>query len=1061
MGCTLRNVIGHVLSASGMQSVSPAARVIGWLLLASSVIMLPTANADNSANATPVVSFRDEVLPLLSDRCFQCHGPDETSLEAELRLDLLETATADRGGYRAITPGNADESELIARIDGREPDLIMPPPESGKQPLTNAEVDIIRRWIVSGAKWEKHWSFTEVERPKLPLISDEKWPQNAIDHFVLSELDEQNLEPSPPAESVALLRRASLALTGLPPSEQQLAEFLGDTKPRAYERAVDRLLASPHYGERMAYVWLDAARYADTDGYQLDKTRENWPWRDWVVAAYNRNLSFDRFTIEQFAGDLLPNATADQLIATCFHRNHLTNGEGGRDPEESRVDYVLDRVNTIGTVWLGLTLGCCQCHNHKYDPITQREYYGLTAFFNSIDEDGKAGREARPYFSYSLPIGSSYHEQQLAPLRSKLQEATSRRRQIAASAGDRFPAWLDEQASAVASTLTTSVDWKTLKIIERRSSVPDLELIQQDDGSVLVGKQADPDNVNFTVVGECNVENVAAVRLEALAHPQNTVGGVGRSHSSNFVLTSVEIRIREPGKRDSLPLQIESAEADYEQPGYVASHVLDGRTDTGWAVWSGELTRSRTLLLKPAKPARLRPGAKLVVRLKHESAHAKHYLGCFRLSVTDAPQPRLDIYASRPLSLLRGIEAVDQLAQADRAELFDFFLTYDGKAGVARAQESLAERELEAESKQPPSVDVMVLRERDTPRATHVLLRGQWDQHGDAVEPNVPRALGELPVGEEPGRLALAKWLVNRNHPLTARVAVNRYWQQYFGAGLVRSMDDFGLQGERPTHPELLDWLAAEFMESGWDVKAMHRLIVTSATFRQSSRWRSELMERDPANRLLARGPRFRMSAALIRDQALAASGLLNHSIGGPPVFPYQPPGLWREITQGRFEYTPSQGSDLYRRSLYGFWRRNAVPPAMFDAADRRTCRIGVMRANSPMHALTLCNDPTYVEAARALSQAALQRSNDNIDRAIAWAFRRALVRPASDYELQLLRHQFDSHLAEFSANPEAAEQLLSVGESTTDSELDRQLLAALTVTCNVVLNLDETLNLE
>lgn len=1019
------------------------------------------ASIGSAAYADEGVSFRDDVLPLLSDRCFHCHGPDEGSREADLRLDVAESALEDRGGYSAVTPGRAEVSEVMARITAAEDDgLHMPPAESGKKSLTAREVEVFRQWIDSGAKWERHWSFERIERPIVPTVDTKAWQENPIDRFVLTRLNQEQIEPAPEATKAAQLRRASLTLTGLPPSAEALEEFLADESPDAYEQAVDRLLASPHYGERMAYNWLDVARYADSDGYQQDENRDNWPWRDWVINAYNDNLPFDQFTIEQFAGDLLPEATADQVIATCFHRNHLTNGEGGRDPAESRVDYVLDRVNTMGTAWLGLTLGCCQCHTHKYDPITQHEYYELTAFFNSIDEDGRAGKRAKPYYDYPLPKDSPYNEKRLRPLRNSVAAAEAKVKRLESQADKRFDTWLEKTAEAVNRIDDKPIAWSHLKAVELSTSKPKLTIEQRPDGTLLVGREINPDTADFYVAAEAPIQKITALRIEALPHPSHTAGGLSRSNSGNIVLTGVEVRLRQKGKKDSLPLKLASAEADFEQPGFSAEAVIDERAESGWAVWSGNIAQPRTLLLRLEEPTEVPEDALLVVRLKHESGHKQHYIGHFRLAVTNVAKPSLDMLRAEPLVALRGEDAIKGLSPEQRGTLFRHFIDHDGEIGAARGFLALRRQEL-AKAEQQGSIKVMVLRERQEPRQTFVLERGVWNQHGDEVSPDIPEVLGSLPEGTKRDRLALAEWIVSRENPLTARVTVNRYWQSFFGAGLVRTPEDFGLQGERPTHPDLLDWLAAEFMESGWDIKHVHRLIATSQTFRQSSRFRSELADRDPNNRLLARGPRYRLPAPFLRDQVLAAAGLLSTRLGGAPVFPYQPKGVWYDASQGKYPYNQSHGDDLYRRSLYGFWRRNAAPPAMFDAADRRTCVVSVVRTNSPMQALNLLNDPTYVEAARALAQRAQADGGETPAEQIAWAFVQVLARQPDEREATILANQYAGFVDRYAAAPEKAEALLTVGEWPVSSDADPVRLAALTATMNVVLNLDETLNLE
>ena len=1016
-------------------------------------------SADNYACAED--SFTEDVLPLLSDRCFQCHGPDPETREAELRLDRRESLLEDRGGYQAVVPGDAESSEIIARIDTEEQYLRMPPEESGKPALTQEEIELIRRWINGGAKWEEHWSFIPPVKPAVQQVQNAHWPGNPIDNFVLARLECEQLAPSPPAPKEKLIRRASLALTGLPPTPEEVDEFLADDSPDAYQQLVTRLLGSPHYGERMAYVWLDAARYSDTDGYQQDETRNNWPWRDWVVNAYNENLPFDRFTIEQFAGDLLPEASYDQRIATCFHRNHMTNGEGGRHPEESRVDYVLDRTNTMGTVWLGLTLGCCQCHTHKYDPISQHEYYRLTAFFNSIDEDGRAGKDAHPYLDYQPPNSEHYLEKLLVPVREALARAKRRVQATELQAKDRFDGWLATKAEQLADVdPSKEIAWETFTPAKATSKAEGVKLIVQDDASVLASGEQNPRQDDYELRGATQLQQLSAIRLEALPHESHTRGGLARSNSGNFVLTGIEIRLRFPDRnKKSLPLPITSAEADYEQPSHFVRYAIDGDPGRGWGVWHGDIDQPREAVFRLAKPVEVPEGTKVVIRLSHQSRHKHHNLGRFRISLSEDEEAHIDL---GPLQSLSRVETPEGLSSEERSELFRYFVQHDGQVGVARAQLAKAEIALE-QAKQKTHVRVMVLRERAEPRKSYLLQRGVWDQHGDEVQPGIPEVLGTLPEEAADDRLTLARWLVSRENPLTARVTVNRYWQLHFGSGLVRTPGDFGLQGERPTHPQLLDWLACEFMDSGWDIKHLQRLIVTSSTFRQSSRISPALLERDPENRLLARGPRFRLPAALIRDSALAASGLLARQIGGPSVMPYQPQGVWIDASQARFVYKHGKDTDLYRRSLYGFWRRIAAPPAMFDASDRRTCSVRVVRTNSPMHALNLLNDPTYVEAARSLAQRATLDGGDTPEEQVHWSVRHVLARSPDDNEQEILMNQYQRQLSRFQEEQDAAAKLLSVGESpslSSESVYDAHL-AALTATLCVVLNLDETLNLE
>jgi hypothetical protein len=752
--------------------------------------------------ADPTVDFNRDVRPILSDHCFKCHGPDEKERKAELRLDTRESAV----GQEVIVPGKSDQSELVRRITAQDPAQRMPPPSTGKR-LTQSQIETLRRWIDQGAPYAKHWAF----------IPPKRQPGGSIDEFIRQRLATAGLTPSPEASRETLIRRVTLDLTGLPPTPAEIDAFLRDSSPDAYEKVVDRLLSSPRFGERLALDWLDAARFADTHGYHIDSGRDMTRWRDWVINAFNRNLPFDQFTIEQLAGDLLPNATVDQKIASGFNRNHMINFEGGAIPEEYHTAYIVDRVNTTATVWLGLSLACAQCHDHKYDPFTQRDYYRLYAFFHNVPENGLDGSRGNA-----------------APLL-------------------RFPTPQQQQ------------------------------------------------------------------ELDRLAE---------------------ELRAWQPIEK--LPLL---------------------------ADW-------------------------------------------------------------------------------------------------AKSQRSRLQQERDKLERQVPTT--MVMQEMPQPRDTFVLIRGAYDKKGEKVTAALPAVLLEKPISADRplNRLDLARWIVSEDNPLTARVIVNRYWQMFFGTGLVKTSEDFGTQGEFPSHPELLDWLAVHFRESGWNVKQLVKMIVMSATYRQDSRVRPEHLQKDPENRLLARAPRLRLPAEFIRDQALAVSGLLNGEIGGKSVFPYQPPGLWEEL-MSRADganwtaqtYTPSHGKDLYRRTMYTFWKRTCPPPtlATFDAPDREVCTVRRPRTNTPLQALILLNDPTYVEASRKLSERLL-READTTEARIRLAFRLCTSRLPSAQEASILQRLLEDRLRRYQNDPAAAARLLAVGESPRDESLSVSELAAWTSLAGVLLNLDETI---
>ncbi|WP_406698063.1 PSD1 and planctomycete cytochrome C domain-containing protein [Singulisphaera sp. Ch08] len=1011
-----------------------------------------------AGRAEEPIRFAREIAPILADKCYPCHGPDPGTRKAKLRLDRREDALADRDGSTAFVPGNVDESEAFQRMIAEADDERMPPPKTGKT-LSKHELELIRRWIEQGAKWETHWSFVPPTRPTLPTV-DGPWPRNAIDHFVLDRLRKVKdpLEPSPEAARRTLIRRLSLDLIGLPPTSAEVDAYVSDQAPNAHEKAVDRLLRSEHFGERVAMEWLDAARYSDTDGYQGDANRTNWPWRDWVVSAFNRNMPFDQFTIEQFAGDLLPNASPEQTLATGFHRNHMTNGEGGRDPEESRVDYVIDRINTAGTVWLGLTVGCAQCHSHKFDPIEHADYYRLSAFFNSIDEDGRAGTNAKPYLTYESP----FVPRAIAEAKQTLADRKRRESAVRQAAEPAFRDWL---AQRVEETSQGFQAWRpfmatTLETIEGTT------LTQEPDG-VIRASDRNPKHEDYRVIGAVRLPRVTGFRLEVLPDPAHTYGGLSRSKTGHFILTDIKVQVQRPETAQIREIVVETALADASADpktngGYGdVQHTLDDDPRNGWTALGSDPKQARVAVFALAEPLVLEAGEELVLELRQRSTQGEHNIGRFRLSLTDQPGQAVRSLDPAPLEQLAAARPTD-LATLDsklRARLFDQFLVdhpphAEARVALDRATEHLREMEQAAKTK------VMVLAERAKPRETHILLRGVWDKKGEPVSPDVPEILAPWPEGEAKTRLGLARWLVSRQNPLTARVAVNRFWQMLFGVGLVRTPEDFGRQGEPPTHPELLDWLAVEFMESGWDVRHIVRLMATSATYRQASEVSETLRTLDPENRRLARGARFRLPSWMIRDAALQASGLLNPAIGGPPVRPYQPAGVWEEISMGRNRYEPSEGADQYRRTLYAFWRRSAAPSFLFDSAQRRVCEVRTPRTNTPLQALTLLNDLTYVEAARVLAERTLNAATDERGR-LDELTSRVLSRPTSERERAVLQREFERARAYYREHRDEAVRWVSHGQSSVSKDHDAADLAAYAVVANLIFNLDEAITRE
>lgn len=1003
------------------------------------------------AMAEPIQFSRD-IQPILAENCFACHGPDPKSRKANLRLDLREDAL--RKDDPIILPGKSAQSELIKRVTSTDPDDVMPPPDSHRK-LTPQQVAALKRWIDEGAGWGQHWAFEAPQRPPLPKVKNGRWAKNPIDRFVLARLQEAKLSPSPEAPKETLIRRVSLDLTGLPPTPEETAAFLLDKSPQAYEKVVDRLLKAPAFGERMVWEWLEAARYADTNGYQGDPTRTMYFWRDWAVQALNSNKPFDEFTVEQLAGDLLPNATQAQKIATGFHRNHMINGEGGRIAEESRVDYVLDRTETTSTVWMGLTLACARCHDHKFDPLTQRDYYQVSAYFNSIDESGAndAGGLANPLLSLANPEQTA----RLKVLQDNESTKKQEREAIEKSLSPKQAVWEQELIQQLKASETI---WQPVKPDELKSEQGS-ELSTLEDGSIHA-KGLGPDKDNYTINSPATRGAITGIKLEVLADESFANKGPGRADNGNFVLSELQLSV------DDKPHSLTAVKADFEQQGWPLANVLDGKLDTGWAVMPS-FGQTHTAIFQLHAPIAANEATRLSFKMLFQFGR-QHTLGRFKLYFTTAASHLL-----RPIpDAVRAILAKPLEARSDdeKRKIAEYHRDSDAQFVAAKKRFDDAKRERETFENSLPRT--MVMRERDKPRDTWMLVRGVYDKHGDKVAHGVPAVLPPLPAEAPQNRLALARWLVSPNHPLTARVAVNRYWQTLFGIGLVKTAEDFGVQGERPSHPELLDWLATEFMKpsvaqpsvvngnagNAWNVKHLLRLMVTSATYRQSSKVPKGMAERDPQNRLLARGPRYRWPSWMIRDQALAAGGLLVQKVGGPPVKGYQPPGIWEEATFGIIRYEQDHGEALYRRSLYQFWRRIVGPTMFFDVATRQSCQVNVLRTNTPLQALITLNDVTYVEAARALAQRVMSENGTQQNR-IEMIYRLVLSRRPTKSEADVLTKTLGTFRAQFTQKPDAAKQLLNIGEASRDEKINTIEHAAYTALCNLVLNLDETLSKE
>ncbi|MCM8540818.1 MAG: PSD1 and planctomycete cytochrome C domain-containing protein [Lentisphaeraceae bacterium] len=1003
------------------------------------------------------LSFNEQILPILSDKCFHCHGPDDKHRKAKLRLDTFEGAIKkNKKGKAAIVPGNPEKSLLIKLIKTDDEDDIMPPEDTGKN-LTKEEITLLTRWVKEGAKYERHWAFTEPKKAKLPSIKNSNWPLKEFDHYILSKMEKNDLNPNKDAAPHTLIRRVHLDLTGLPPEPEIVKAFVLSPSKEHFEKIVDKLLASDAYAERMAMVWMDAARYSDSDGFQQDKTRNNWPWKDWVINAYKNNMPFDRFTIEQLAGDLLPNATQEQKLATAFNRHHMTNGEGGRDPEESRIDYVMDRVNTLGTVWMGLTLGCAQCHTHKFDPVTHKNYYQMNAFFNSIDEDGKAGKGAKPYLSYT-PILSNEGLKDAEDWQAHVKDKEN---SIINDAMKGFDKWLSKKAHTV-TKVTNFSSWKKV-IATNLKTMSGSNLEQAAEGEFSVsGKNSLHED--YTVTSSPNLKQITGLRIKVKPDGKT----FSKDKDGHIILTNLKIFIRSKSTGVQKSVQFGGAIATYENKGKdwkkygPVKGILDDDPRTGWTTTGSEFDKEHTLQVYLAKAEALDDDKEVVIELRHRSLAGFKNIRRFSLELTDEfgqTARRFEKTASESLAELKG--KTSKLSGKYHSLFKDEFLSSQAQVVAAKADTFRAINQVRYYKNSAKKKNVMTMQERKTPRKTHILIRGEWNKKGEEVTPGVPEEILAWPKGLKKDRLGLAKWLIDKKNPMTARVTVNRYWQMIFGAGIVRTPEDFGLQGERPTHTKVIDWLAVEFMENNWNVKHILKTIVMSRTYRLSSQADKELLAQDPENRLLARAPRYRMPSWMIRDSILKSADVLTERTGGPPVFPFQPIGAWKDSTMGRFTYKVSPGKDSYRRSLYTFWRRSVGPTNMFDSSKRRNCSIRAVRTNTPLHALNLMNDSAYVEAAGLLARKSMKNS-ETLEERIHQMIFKVISRKATTDEIALLKEQYEKSLKLFQADSQAAKQLLNIGQLQNGVSNDKPAeLAALFCVAQTILNLDEAINRE
>ncbi len=1179
------------------------------LVLALGVLegVLAQAAAEGGKKPLPI-DFNRDIRPIFSDHCYACHGPDEKTRKAGLRLDLKEDAFKTlKSNERAIVPGDLSKSTLIQRITTSDGDDVMPPAKGGK-PLSPSQIEKLKRWVTEGAEWKGHWAYIKPEPSPLPEIANKDWARNEIDRFVAHKLELKGLKPSQEADRARLLRRVSLDLTGIPPTIEELDAFLADKDSKAYEKVVDRLLGSEHYGERMAQGWLDLARYGETQGYHHDAHRDMFHWRDWVIQAFNKNLPFDQFTTEQLAGDLLPNPTREQLVATGFQRNEMTTSEGGAIPEEYAVKYVVGRVDTASRVWLGTSMACAECHDHKYDPISQKDYYRFFAYFNTIDEHGM-DQSANP--QPRAVLSSKDQEQRLDQYQRELAALEAAQKTMFDPPHEKHDSAQKEWESK--HRVRATGGWTTLQPINLSSTGG--SKLAADSAQIISAAGKNPDRDVYEITLQTFAKDLTGIRLETLPSDDFPRKSAGRGDNGEFVLTRIESEARsldpakvkaaleeagkgewsvlrgfmavsrkegfekdfgperavdlakahggfswvrsghsglnvtqdlggtngvtylyqklqsadrlrlsasltapgpfkmwlngalaasrsepsgEPAKAQKIslilapgenhllvksvheseagslairlgeeavtahPITLAAAAADYSQSGYAVAGALDNKVETGWAVGgdTNQISKAHTAWFRADQPFGFAGGTEIRVRLTCHSPQPRKNLGRFRIAVST--HPGLQEFFDLPDNLKSALVVIPEaLTQGQKDELRRHYRRHF-VAEAKQLSSLLDAKRGERDGFQNAFPMAMIMKEASKPKDTFLLVRGEYNTRGEKVAAGVPGNLFAIDAELPQNRLGLARWLTHPDHPLTSRVIMNQYWQKYFGTGIVKTSEDFGSQGEWPSHPELLDWLATEFVRRGWDIKAMQKLIVMSATYRQSAVVEPSMLDADPEARLLGRFPRQRLEAEAVRDVALAASALLNPKVGGPSVFPYQPPGLWEQVAfEGTRSWTQSQGTENYRRGLYTYWRRS-VPYASFvtfDAPSRETCTIRRPRTNTPLQALALMNDPVYVEAARALGLRIMTKGGKTLDEKIRYAARVVLTREPTKKELALLQKAYRKELKEFERDRASANKLIHVGANPPPVDVDVCVLAAWTVVGNILLNLDETIN--
>lgn len=1112
------------------------------------LVVLATVASQRTTHSQTSIQFNRDIRPILSDKCFICHGPDAAAKKIKLRLDSEAAASAELSrGRRAIVPGQPEQSELVKRITHADEAMRMPPTDSGRT-LTKREIEMLSEWIRQGAKWETHWAFIPPVKPALPSVKNTAWPKNAIDYFVLARLEREGLQPAPEADRATLLRRLSFDLTGLPPTIEELDAFLNDRAPHAYEKVVDRLLASPRYGERMAFKWLDAARYADTNGYQIDGERFMWRWRDWVINAFNQNKPFDQFTIEQLAGDLLPKPTLDQRIATAFNRNHRQNSEDGLIPDEYAVEYVVDRVDTTSTVFLGLTMGCARCHNHKYDPLTQKEYYQLYAYFNSIPEDGRAHNYGNSPPWIAAP--TTEQQQRLRRIETDIAAAQAQLNKLTRVQAPLIERWARHLPKAGNAQWFPTDDLVVRHSLDEKAPVELVRAVDHIDMSKpneKFGPKEKPD-VQKTGFRDGTPTFVAAPTGQGAAFDGKLFFDAGNIANFNF-------RDRLIDYKDQFAIST-WFRADSEQSGAIVTRIKDTTFEKDYnlpkargyglffnngklhfnivGVWADDSCRVET-----AEPVSLNEWHHVVAVFDSTLPYERAWIyldgrkqtlkinngrlfrtfnddsALLRIGGGGGPEYRfrgaideVRVYKAAPddatVAMLACADSISAIAAipprkrtgGQRLKLLNAWLDQAAPATVRQLWERLRALKAQKVKLEAEFPTVMVMQELSQPRPARLLRRGAYDLPGEIVPRGLPASLCAPSAKTPPAnRLEFAQWLVSAENPLTARVTVNRFWQMFFGAGLVKTVEDFGAQGELPSHAELLDWLACAFRDGGmrdegggmnkaaadkllhpsslrphpsWNVKALLKNIVMSATYRQSSKRTERTSPQsnnpqsdDPDNRLLARGPRFRLPAEMIRDQALLVSGLLVEKLGGPSVKTYQPAGLLKDMVFSNMtSYAQAEGEDLWRRSLYTYWKRTILNPSMqvFDATAREQCTVRETRTNTPLQALNLMNDVTYVEAARLLAERMLLINGATPPQRLAWAFRAVTSRQPDAAEVQMLQKSLAAQLAYFSQQPQAAEKLPLLGEKRNNPTLNPVELAAHTMIASLLLNLDEAI---